>query len=219
MDTLFNGSPGANSMRNYFIEQSSNRYTVNGDVTDWVEVPGEPIDYDDNPDSNVWKFLQDSINTWYDEQIAGGKTPAQINDISGPVRRLRPLRLQRQRRLQRARRLHRHVPVGTCRDWVRKKAATATTIWSHSWYAHYELEGSAGPSFNMLGGIKIGRQRLLGRQVHHPARGRRRGRVHARVRARHGASRPVRLLRRERDRILDSDVVRLLDRRRQGHHR
>jgi immune inhibitor A len=32
----------------------------------------------------------------------------------------------------------------------------AWTIWSHSWYAHYELEGSAGPSFNMLGGIQIG---------------------------------------------------------------
>jgi immune inhibitor A len=34
--------------------------------------------------------------------------------------------------------------------------APAWTIWSHSWYAHYELEGITGPDFNKLGGIKIG---------------------------------------------------------------
>ena len=33
---LFYDAPGAISMRNFYIEQSSNRYTVNGDVTDWV---------------------------------------------------------------------------------------------------------------------------------------------------------------------------------------
>ena len=76
---LFNDAPGANSMRNFYIEQSSNRYTVHGDVTDWVTVPGNAAYYDDNPDSQVWNFLQDSINGWYDQQIAAGKTPAQIN--------------------------------------------------------------------------------------------------------------------------------------------
>ena len=39
MDLLFSEAPGAVSMRNFYIEQSSNRYTVNGDVTDWVTVP------------------------------------------------------------------------------------------------------------------------------------------------------------------------------------
>ena len=38
-DLLFSEAPGAVSMRNFYIEQSSNRYTVNGDVTDWVQVP------------------------------------------------------------------------------------------------------------------------------------------------------------------------------------
>ncbi len=31
------------------------------------------------PDANVWLFLQDTVNGWYDAQIAAGKTPAQIN--------------------------------------------------------------------------------------------------------------------------------------------
>jgi hypothetical protein len=79
MNMLFNDAPGANSMRNFYIEQSSNRYTVHGDVTDWVPVPNNAAYYDDNPDSNVWFFLEDSVNGWYDAQIAAGQTPAQIN--------------------------------------------------------------------------------------------------------------------------------------------
>ena len=39
LDLLFDDSPGANSMRSYFLEQSSGRYTVEGDVTDWVRCP------------------------------------------------------------------------------------------------------------------------------------------------------------------------------------
>ena len=42
MDLLFNEAPGANSMRNFYIEQSSNRYTVHGDVTDWIPVRQPP---------------------------------------------------------------------------------------------------------------------------------------------------------------------------------
>ena len=40
MNMLFNDAPGANSMRNFYIEQSANRYTVHGDVTDWVQEIG-----------------------------------------------------------------------------------------------------------------------------------------------------------------------------------
>ena len=36
---LFSEVPGAVSMRNFYIEQSSNRYTVNGVVEDWVIGP------------------------------------------------------------------------------------------------------------------------------------------------------------------------------------
>ena len=84
MDLLFNDAPGANSMRNFYIEQSSNRYTVQGDVTDWVPVPGEAASYDDDFESplggnQVWYFLDDSIDGWYADQIAAGQTPAQIN--------------------------------------------------------------------------------------------------------------------------------------------
>ena len=79
LDILFNDAAGANSMRNFYIEQSSGRYTVAGDVTDWVTVPDTAAVYGADPDSNVWSFLQDSINAWYDDQVAAGKTPAEID--------------------------------------------------------------------------------------------------------------------------------------------
>ena len=40
LDMLFAEGDGVNSMRQYYIEQSSNRYAVYGDVTDWVFIAG-----------------------------------------------------------------------------------------------------------------------------------------------------------------------------------
>lgn len=155
MNMLFNDAPGANSMHNFYIEQSSNRYTVHGDVTDWVLVPGSMADYDDNPDSNVWNFLQDSVNGWYAAQKAAGKTDAQINDYlkqfdvwdrydfdgdgnfdepDGYIDTFQSV----------------HAGLGE------EEGGAPETIWSHSWYAHYEGWGNWGPAFNMMGGIQIG---------------------------------------------------------------
>ena len=84
MDMLFNEAPGANSMRNFYIEQSSNRYTVHGDVTDWVQVSAPAASYDDDFNSplggnQVWYFLDELVDGWYNAQIAAGKTPSEIN--------------------------------------------------------------------------------------------------------------------------------------------
>jgi immune inhibitor A len=163
MDLLFDDAPGANSMRNFYIEQSSNRYSVAGDVADWVAVPGAAATYDDDFDSPlggnaVWYFLMDSLNAWYDGQIADGSTPAEINaylsdfdvwdrydydsdgDVDEPDGYIDTFQSV-------------HAGVGnescspTCDDWA---------IWSHSWYAFYGDDGITGPDFNKLGGIQVG---------------------------------------------------------------
>lgn len=154
-EMLFSDKPGVNSMRNYYKEQSSNRYAVYGDVTDWVKVPHDAEYYDDNPDSNVWFFLEDTVNGWYDEQIAAGKTPEEVNeylkqfdvrdrydydgdgDFDEPDGYIDTFQSV-------------HAGEGE------EAGASATTIWSHSWYAYSNLMGEAGPSFNQLGGIQIG---------------------------------------------------------------
>ncbi len=152
---LFDEAAGANSMRNFYIEQSAGRYAVFGDVTDWVPVPGNHSAYDDNPDSNVWYFLKDSVNGWYAAQIAAGKTPAQIDaylaqfdvwdrydynangNFDEPDGYIDTF-------------LSVHAGMGE------EEGGVPTTIWSHSWYAFYNLIGTAGPDFNKSGGIQIG---------------------------------------------------------------
>ena len=47
-DLLFSDAPNDVSMRNFYIELSSNRYTVNGHVTEWEPTPGTAVDYDDD---------------------------------------------------------------------------------------------------------------------------------------------------------------------------
>ncbi|MDC5696057.1 immune inhibitor A [Intrasporangium calvum] len=163
VDLLFDDSRGANSMRNFYLEQSSGRYTVHGDVTDWVEVPGEAATYDDDIDNPaggnaVWYFLKDSVNGWYDAQIAAGKTPAEINaelsafdvwdryDYNGNG--------------------NFDEPDGYIDTFQSVHAGEGNeagggilgdaAIWSHSWYAFYGDIGVTGPDFNKLGGIRIG---------------------------------------------------------------
>ena len=155
VDMLFNEAPGANSMRNFYVEQSANRYAVHGDVTDWVPVPNDHTYYDDNPDSRVWLFLEDSVNGWYAAQISAGKTPVEINaylaqfdmwdrydyngngnfnEPDGYIDTFQSV----------------HAGMGE------EGGGAPTTIWSHSWYARYNLIGIAGPDFNKFGGIQIG---------------------------------------------------------------
>jgi immune inhibitor A len=84
LSLLFDDTPGANSMRNFYIEQSSGRYAVDGDVTDWVQVPYNTAHYGynfcgGNVCSNVWFLVEDAVDGWYESQIAEGKTPEEIN--------------------------------------------------------------------------------------------------------------------------------------------
>ena len=160
LDMLFDDSPGANSMRNFYVEQSSNRYSVRGDVTDWIEVPGAAATYNDDLNSPlggnaVWYFLKDTVNGWYEQQIADGKTPAQINDYlktfdvwdrydydgdgnfdepDGYIDTFQSV----------------HAGEGE------EAGAPFEAIWSHSWYAFSSDEGITGPDFNKLGGIQVG---------------------------------------------------------------
>jgi immune inhibitor A len=159
LDLLFNGAPGANSMRNFYIEQSSGRFAVNGDVTDWVKVPGKAAGYDDDLGGPaVWKFLIDSVNGWYQARINAGQTPAQINaylsrfdvwdryDYDGDGNFNEPDGYID---------TFQSVHAGEGNE-AGGGALGDSAIWSHSWYAYSALIGTAGPSFNKYGGIQIG---------------------------------------------------------------
>jgi immune inhibitor A len=160
---LFSEAPGAVSMRNFYLEQSSNRYTVNGEVTDWVDVPFNEAYYGSNYCGGItcartWLFVRDSVNAWYDAQLAAGKTPAEIsaslakydvwdrydydgdgkfNEPDGYIDHFQSV----------------HAGEG---EETGGGAQGTDAIWSHRWYAFYNNIGSTGPAFNKYGGVKIG---------------------------------------------------------------
>ena len=157
---LFDDGPADNSMRNFYIEQSSNRYTVYGDVTDWAVLPGDACSYDDDLGGPaVWQFLIDSTAEWYAAQIAAGKTPAEIDaylsqfdvwdryDWDGDGIFDEP-----DGYIDHAQFVH----AGEGEEGGGGDLG-ACAIWSHSWFAYASLVDIAGPSPEFLiGGVQIG---------------------------------------------------------------
>jgi immune inhibitor A len=161
---LFSEERGAVSMRNFYIEQSSNRYAVNGQVTDWVQVPFNEARYGTNicgdiVCSTVWDFVNHGSDAWYNSQIAGGMTQADIdaylsqfdvwdrydNDGDGnfdePDGYIDHFQIV-------------HAGEG---EETGGGAQGENAIWSHRWYAFFNLIGAVGPSPDyLLGGVQIG---------------------------------------------------------------
>lgn len=159
LNLLFDDSKGANSMRNWFIEQSSGRYAVNGDVTDWVAVPGDAAGYDDDLGGPaVWQFLIDSVDGWYNAQTTAGTSSTDIeaylsqfdvwdrydfdadgnfNEPDGYIDHFQSL----------------HAGEG---NEAGGGVLGDSAIWSHSWYAYYTDFGTTGPEGNLSGGVQVG---------------------------------------------------------------
>jgi len=74
------------SVKSYYERQSSGRYSVEGQVTDWVKVRYNEARYGrsggypcgDNVCDNTWALIKDAIDTWVADQHAKGRTDEQI---------------------------------------------------------------------------------------------------------------------------------------------
>jgi immune inhibitor A len=76
-----NGFP---SMANFYLEQSSGQYTVDGYVSDWVKVPFNEARYGTNlcgsiVCSTVWSFVNTSADEWWDDLVAEKGSVAAAN--------------------------------------------------------------------------------------------------------------------------------------------
>lgn len=163
-DLLFSERRGAISMRTYYIEQSSNRYAVNGDVTDWVQVPYNEARYGSNYCGDIvcattWLFLRDAANAWYDSQIAAGKTPADINAYLAQFDTWDRYDWDGDGNFNEPDGYIDHFQAIHAGDGEETGGGAQGTdaIWSHRWYAFYNLQGVVGPSPDyLLGGLQIG---------------------------------------------------------------
>ncbi len=159
-DEMFNGD--GESFRNYYKEVSSGRYDVTVTTEDWVTVPGNASTYGDNAVEDTggsWAFIADTADAWYAAQVAGGKTPAEIdaylaqfdvwdrydfdgdgdfNEADGYIDHFQAV----------------HAGGGE------EAGAGDDAIWSHRWYVNGNLYGQTGPtvgtSQNLYGGAQVG---------------------------------------------------------------
>ncbi|MGE6731586.1 immune inhibitor A domain-containing protein, partial [Streptomyces sp. NPDC059900] len=71
------------SLKTYYEKTSSGRYSVDGEVSDWVKVDYNEARYGSNycGDTNcpnVWDAVKDGVTAWTKDQKAQGRTDAQI---------------------------------------------------------------------------------------------------------------------------------------------
>ncbi|MFJ5263550.1 immune inhibitor A domain-containing protein [Streptomyces sp. NPDC088387] len=152
---------GAASMKTYYEKQSSGRYSVAGEVADWVKVPYNEARYGSNncvPDNCAWYAVQDGVTAWAAGQKAAGKTDAEIKaklseydqwdrydfdgdgDFNEPDGYIDHFQI---------------VHAGEDES-AGGGAQGEDAIWAHRWYAFGTDAGATGPDGNKLGGTQIG---------------------------------------------------------------
>lgn len=87
-DLYFGTGKGVDSLKTYYEKTSSGRYSVDGEVSDWVKVPYNEARYGSNycgADNcpNVEDLVRDGVTAWVEQQKAAGKSDADIKaDLS-----------------------------------------------------------------------------------------------------------------------------------------
>ena len=162
-------------MRNFYIEQSSNRYTVNGEVTDWVQVPYNEAAYGTNYCGGIvcchrfGVFVQSTRSTPGTMPRSRPARPAaEINaylaqfdvwdryDIDGDGNFNEP-----DGYIDHFQSVHAGEGEETGGG-----AQGADAIWSHRWYAYYSANGPDGVGPNQLRWCANRWQQLLDRRLH-----------------------------------------------------
>ncbi|MBN0045851.1 immune inhibitor A [Streptomyces actuosus] len=158
-DLYFGTGKGVESLKKYYEKQSSGRYSVDGEVTDWVEIPYNEARYGSNDaPTGAWYAVQDGVNAWVAQREAAGETPAEIKaelskfdqwdryDYDGDGNFNEPDGYIDHFQL---------VHAGEDES-AGGGAQGADAIWAHRWYAFGTDAGSTGPDANKLGGTQIG---------------------------------------------------------------
>jgi immune inhibitor A len=160
---LFGDAPGALSVRNYYLEQSSGRFTITGDVADWVHLPFNETSYGANycgafVCAQSWFFVQHTANAWYAAQIAAGRTQAEVNAYLSQFDQWDRYDYDHDGDFHEPDGYIDHfisIHAGVAEEFVDPLRGTGA-IWSHQWYAFNTSVGSLGPSLNRRGGTRIG---------------------------------------------------------------
>ncbi|MFE9452640.1 immune inhibitor A domain-containing protein [Streptomyces sp. NPDC006739] len=162
-DLYFGTGKKTESLKKYYEKQSSGRYSVDGEVTDWVKVPYNEARYGNNACgghtcSTVWNVVADGVSAWVAQQKAAGKSDADIRaDLAG---------FDQWDRYDHDGDGNFNEPDGYIDHFQIVHAGEDESagggaqgedaIWAHRWYAFGTDAGATGPENNKLGGAQIG---------------------------------------------------------------
>ncbi|WP_405742301.1 immune inhibitor A [Streptomyces sp. NBC_01525] len=162
-DLYFSHDKKKPSLAKYYEKQSSGRYSVDGEVTDWVKVDWNEARYGsdycgDTNCANAWDLVRDGVNKWAEQQKAAGRSAEQIKadlarydqwdryDYDGDGNFNEPDGY-----------IDHFQIVHAGEDESAGGGAQKTdAIWAHRWYAYGTDAGKAGPADNKAGGTQIG---------------------------------------------------------------
>ncbi|OKI04456.1 protease [Streptomyces sp. CB02923] len=162
-DLYFSHDKKKESLAKYYEKQSSGRYSVDGEVSDWVKVDWNEARYGSNfcgstNCASAWDLIRDGVNRWAEDQKAKGRTDAQIKadlakydqwdryDHDGDGNFNEPDGY-----------IDHFQIVHAGEDESAGGGAQGTdAIWAHRWYAYGSDSGSTGPAGNKAGGTQIG---------------------------------------------------------------
>ncbi|MCN9239243.1 immune inhibitor A [Streptomyces sp. RY43-2] len=159
-DLYFGTGKDTESLKKYYEKQSSGRYSVDGEVTDWVKVPYNEARYGSNEagDAAAWYAVQDGVNAWVAERKAEGMTTDEIraelakfdqwdrNDYDGDGDFNEPDGYID----------HFQIVHAGEDESAGGGAQGDDAIWAHRWFAFGTDAGLTGPEGNKLGGTQIG---------------------------------------------------------------
>ncbi|MFF0157388.1 immune inhibitor A domain-containing protein [Streptomyces sp. NPDC005263] len=155
----FGTGKNTESLKKYYEKQSSGRYSVKGEVTDWVKVPYNEARYGSNDaTTGAWYAVRDGVTAWVAQREAAGDTPAKIkaelagfdqwdrNDFDGDGDFNEPDGYID----------HFQIVHAGEDESAGGGAQGEDAIWAHRWFAFGTDAGSTGPENNKLGGTQIG---------------------------------------------------------------
>ena len=154
---------GSASMKSFYEKQSSGRYSVDGEVADWVKVPYNEARYGNNACGStncpsVWNVVSDGVTAWVAQQKAAGKSDADIRTDLAKFDQWDRYDYDHDGNFNEPDGYIDHFQIvhagedESAGGGVQGKDA----IWAHRWYAFGSDSGSTGPTGNKLGGAQIG---------------------------------------------------------------
>lgn len=161
-EALFNGS--GESMKSFYEQLSSGKYSVSNTVSNWVQVPYNESYYGDNAiedNGGSWAFIQDTGNAWYQNAL-NSMTADQINAYLAQFDVWDRYDFDHDGNYDEADGYLDHfqaVHSGQGED-AGGGAQGEDAIWSHRWYVNATDYGLTGPTVggqdNKSGGARIG---------------------------------------------------------------